>query len=86
MFYMLLDGMNYSLVLEYADGGTLRNYLRDNTKTFKWKKFAEEIANAISWLHYKKIIHGDLVSIFSLFCVIHLYFIINIYSTFLASR
>ena len=76
MFYSL-DEMNYSLVLEHADGGTLRNYLRDNTKTFKWKKFAEEIANAISWLHYKKIIHGDLVSIFLLFCVIHLYFIIN---------
>ena len=66
--------MNYSLVLEYADDGTLRNYLRDNTKTFKWKKFAEEIANAISWLHYKKIIHGDLVSIF-LLSVIHLLYI-----------
>ena len=51
--------MNYSLVLEHADGGTLRNYLRDNTKTFKWKKFAEEIANAIAWLHYKEVIHGD---------------------------
>lgn len=54
-------------MLEYADGGTLEKYLRDNATTLiKWEtqlKFASEIAAAISWLHYKKIIHGDLVSI-----------------------
>ncbi|GBB91627.1 hypothetical protein RclHR1_00190040 [Rhizophagus clarus] len=60
----LKDEINYSLVLEYADGGTLRNYLRNNnTITFKWEdqlRFAKEIANAISWLHdYREIIHGD---------------------------
>ncbi|PKY57912.1 kinase-like protein, partial [Rhizophagus irregularis] len=59
----LKDEMNYSLVLEYADGGTLRNYLR-NTITFEWDiqlRFSKEIASAISWLHdYKEIIHGDL--------------------------
>ncbi|CAB5299344.1 unnamed protein product [Rhizophagus irregularis] len=53
-----------SLVLEYADGGTLERYLRDNATTLiKWEtqlKFASEIAAAISWLYYKKIIHGDL--------------------------
>ena len=74
MLFYSLDEMDYSLVLEHADGGTLRNYLRDNTKTFKWKKFAEEIANAIAWLHYKEVIHGDLVSIF-LLSVIHLLYI-----------
>ena len=85
MFYMLLDEINYSLVLEHADGGTLRNYLRDNTKTFKWEKFAKGIASAILWLHYKNnIIHGDLVGIFLLF-MIYLYFIINVY-LFLAPR
>ncbi|RIA92256.1 kinase-like domain-containing protein [Glomus cerebriforme] len=62
-----LEGeVNYSLVLEYADGGTLRKYLNDNTTTFKWEnqlKFAKEIASAISWLHVdKRIIHGDLHS------------------------
>ena len=73
MFYTFYssDGMNYSLVLEYADGGTLRNYLRDNTKTFKWERFAKEIASAILWLNHKEVIHGDLVSIF-LLSVIHL--------------
>jgi len=64
----LKDETNYSLVLEYADGGTLRNYLRNTT--FEWKsqlRFAKEIASAISWLHDdKEIIHGDLVGIFIL--------------------
>ncbi|PKY61635.1 kinase-like protein, partial [Rhizophagus irregularis] len=60
----LNDEINYSLVLEYAEGGTLGKYLKDNTITFKWKsqlKFAKEISSAISWLHVDKgIIHGDL--------------------------
>ncbi|GBB91629.1 hypothetical protein RclHR1_00190042 [Rhizophagus clarus] len=60
----LKDEVNYSLVLEYADGGTLRNYLRNNTITFEWEsqlRFAKEIASAISWLHDdNEIIHGDL--------------------------
>ncbi|EXX72360.1 Pbs2p [Rhizophagus irregularis DAOM 197198w] len=60
-----LEGENkYSLILEYADGGTLRDYLRNSTITFEWKdqlRFAKDIASAISWLHDdKKIIHGDL--------------------------
>ncbi|PKY47507.1 kinase-like protein [Rhizophagus irregularis] len=58
------DEKNYSLVLEYANGGTLREYLRNNAITFEWKnqlEFAKEIASAISWLHDDKgIIHGDL--------------------------
>ncbi|CAB4427397.1 unnamed protein product [Rhizophagus irregularis] len=60
----LKDEINYSLVLEYAEGGTLGKYLRDNIITFKWEsqlKFAKEISSAISWLHIDKgIIHGDL--------------------------
>ncbi|CAB4442724.1 unnamed protein product [Rhizophagus irregularis] len=55
----------YSLVLGYAEGGTLGKYLRDDTISFKWEnqlKFAKEIASAISWLHDDVgIIHGDLV-------------------------
>ncbi|CAI2188525.1 18347_t:CDS:2, partial [Funneliformis geosporum] len=56
---------NYSLILEYANGGTLGKYLRDNAKTFKckWKsqlKFAHDIASAVSCLHDNKIIHRDL--------------------------
>ncbi|RIA95857.1 kinase-like domain-containing protein [Glomus cerebriforme] len=55
---------NYSLVFEYADGGTLEKYLRDSIITFNWEsqlKFSKEMASAISWLHVDKgIIHGDL--------------------------
>jgi serine/threonine protein kinase len=73
-FSDILDEINYSLVLEYAEGGTLGKYLRDNTITFKWEsqlKFAKEMLSAISWLHTDKgIIHGDLVS-----NVLRLYFI-----------
>ncbi|CAB4441776.1 unnamed protein product [Rhizophagus irregularis] len=54
----------YSLVLEYAEGGTLGKYLRDDTITLKWEnqlKFAKEITSAILWLHVDKgIVHGDL--------------------------
>ncbi|PKY47231.1 kinase-like protein [Rhizophagus irregularis] len=58
------DERYYSLVLGYAEGGTLGKYLRDDTISFKWEnqlKFAKEIASAISWLHDDVgIIHGDL--------------------------
>uniref|UniRef100_U9UJ10 Protein kinase domain-containing protein n=1 Tax=Rhizophagus irregularis (strain DAOM 181602 / DAOM 197198 / MUCL 43194) TaxID=747089 RepID=U9UJ10_RHIID len=57
---------NYSLVLEYAEGGTLGKYLRNDSISFEWEsqlKFAKEIASAISWLHDDVgIIHGDLHS------------------------
>ncbi|GBC05096.1 hypothetical protein RclHR1_06020011 [Rhizophagus clarus] len=60
----LQDEKNYSLVLEYAEGGTLGKYLRDDAISFEWDnqlRFAEEIANAILWLHDDVgIIHGDL--------------------------
>src|SRR5687768_15935116 len=51
-----LDEINYSLVLEYADGGTLGEYLRT---TFRWEsllKFAKEISSVILSLHDNKIV------------------------------
>ncbi|CAI2197553.1 18415_t:CDS:2, partial [Funneliformis geosporum] len=59
----LKEELNYALILEYADGGTLGKYLRDNAKTFKWKRqleFANDMASAILWLHDNEIIHRDL--------------------------
>ncbi|CAI2175918.1 10716_t:CDS:2 [Funneliformis geosporum] len=56
----LEDEINYALILEYADGGTLGNYLRDNAINFKWEsqlKFAHDIASAILWLYDNEIIH-----------------------------
>ena len=71
-FILFLDESNYSLVLEYADGGTLEKHLRDNVTTLiKWEsqlKFAKEIAGSVLCLHEDhKIIHGNLVSIIILF-------------------
>jgi serine/threonine protein kinase len=70
----LLDDI--SLVLEYADSGTLKKYLRDNTIPTKWEfqlRFAKEISSGVLWLHEKKIIHGDLVSIIILLsCLIYI--------------
>ena len=61
-----LGEKNYSLVLEYADSGTLGEHLRDNATTFGWRnkmKFAKEISSAILCLHDNKIVHRDLVSL-----------------------
>jgi len=59
--FILLDNGNgkYLLVLEYADSGTLRNYLQQNSKSIDWDlklRFAYEIASAISCLHENNII------------------------------
>ncbi|RGB23651.1 kinase-like domain-containing protein [Rhizophagus diaphanus] len=54
---------NYSLILEYADSGTLGEYLRENAATFRWEdqlKFANDVASAVLFLHNHQIIHGDL--------------------------
>ena len=64
MFFFLLDEVNLSLVLEYADGGTLGKYLENNAITWEIQlKFANEISSAILCLHDKDIIHRDLVSL-----------------------
>ncbi|CAB4402148.1 unnamed protein product [Rhizophagus irregularis] len=56
---------DYLLILEYADGGTLRNYLRNNFDNLDLDiklQFAIQIANAVSFIHQEGIIHRDLHS------------------------
>jgi serine/threonine protein kinase len=59
------DSKKYLLVMEYANGGTLRNYLIErfeNHLTWKDKlNLAFQLADAISYLHDKEIVHHDLV-------------------------
>ncbi|CAG8605789.1 5525_t:CDS:2 [Funneliformis caledonium] len=58
--------INFALILEYADGGTLGEYLRNNAISFKWERqleFANDIASAILWLHDNGIIHRNLLAI-----------------------
>jgi serine/threonine protein kinase len=56
----------YLLVMEYADGGSLKNYLKNNFKKLTWNdkyKLAYQLASAILCLHDEDIIHRDLVFI-----------------------
>ncbi|GES93951.1 kinase-like domain-containing protein [Rhizophagus clarus] len=55
----------YSLVIEYADNGTLRSYLKENFKNLNWNdkyKLAFQLVHAVSCLHDEGIIHRDLHS------------------------
>ncbi|PKY25282.1 kinase-like protein [Rhizophagus irregularis] len=58
-------GNNYMMVMEYADSGSLRNYLEKNFSNLTWNdKFnmAHQLAYAVSCLHNEGIIHRDLHS------------------------
>ncbi|CAG8514286.1 1243_t:CDS:2 [Dentiscutata heterogama] len=55
--------IKYVLVLEYADSGTLSEYLLKNAKKIEWElkiQFAAQLVDAIKWLHDSDIVHGDL--------------------------
>jgi serine/threonine protein kinase len=56
---------NYVLVMEYADGNTLRKYLKENFQELTWKdkyKLAYQLSNAVLCLHDEGIVHRDLVN------------------------
>jgi serine/threonine protein kinase len=53
------------LVLEYANEGTLRNYLEKNFSSLNWKdkyKLAFQLSSAIECLHDEGVVHRDLHS------------------------
>ncbi|RGB40050.1 kinase-like domain-containing protein [Rhizophagus diaphanus] len=54
---------NYLLVMEYANSGTLKNYLKENFNSLTWNDkytFASQLACAVSYLHNEGIVHRDL--------------------------
>lgn len=56
--------MKYLLVIEYADSGSLQNYLKKNFINLTWNdkyNLAYQLACAILCLHNEGIIHRDLV-------------------------
>ncbi|RHZ60953.1 hypothetical protein Glove_350g135 [Diversispora epigaea] len=56
---------NYLIVLEYANNGSLRQYLKTNFQKFDWNiklNLAKQISNALMNLHDNNIIHGKLTS------------------------
>ncbi|CAG8646996.1 17863_t:CDS:2, partial [Racocetra persica] len=59
------DSNSYMLILDYANDGTLRQYLEINFMLMRWKDklyLAKQIANGINHLHSNHIIHGHLNS------------------------
>ncbi|CAI2162738.1 18464_t:CDS:2 [Funneliformis geosporum] len=55
----------YCIVMEYADGGDLRTYLKENFRTLDWDKklqLAFDITNGLRYLHGINILHRDLHS------------------------
>ncbi|RHZ87887.1 hypothetical protein Glove_29g125 [Diversispora epigaea] len=56
---------NYMIVREYANNGSLRQYLRTNFQKLDWNvklNLSKQIANALMNLHSNNIIHGKLTS------------------------
>ncbi|CAB4441027.1 unnamed protein product [Rhizophagus irregularis] len=59
------NSKKYLLVMEYANSGTLRNYLSECFENLTWNdklNLALQLANAISFLHDNEIVHHDLHS------------------------
>ena len=77
------------MVLEYANQGTLREYLLDQFEVMAWSlkfKFARELTSGIKCLHEEGIVHRDLV-IFNINYSIHIpdTYIYRTYINFLSS-
>ncbi|POG70972.1 kinase-like domain-containing protein [Rhizophagus irregularis DAOM 181602=DAOM 197198] len=63
--YTLSKNKKFMIVMEYADGGSLRNYLKLNFSTLIWDnkyQFAYQISKALECLHNEEILHCDLNS------------------------
>jgi serine/threonine protein kinase len=60
--------------MEYADSGTLREYLKENFDNLTWNNkynMALQLACAILCLHDEGIIHRDLVSHYLHFTILY---------------
>ena len=62
--YIYRNSKDCFLVMEYADGGTLQNYLKEHFGSLTWRdKFnlALQLAYTVSCLHDEGIAHRNLV-------------------------
>ncbi|CAG8800384.1 16183_t:CDS:2, partial [Racocetra persica] len=53
----------YMLIFEYADNGSLRNYLKNHFDTLNWNdklRLAKQLASAVMHLHSNNVIHGNM--------------------------
>ncbi|RGB31020.1 kinase-like domain-containing protein [Rhizophagus diaphanus] len=63
--YQNVQSKNYLLVMEYADSGTLKNYLKESFNNLTWSNkynLAYQLASAVACLHNEGIVHRDLHS------------------------
>ncbi len=68
----------YSLVLEYADNGTLNTYLNEHFGELDWDdkyQLALQLASAVECLHDCDIIHHDMV--ITKFVNCHLFYLLK---------
>ena len=59
--------------MEYADGNSLQNYLKENFNKLTWDdkyKLAYQLACAVSCLHDKGIVHCDLVILLNYYLIV----------------
>ena len=66
LIIIFLAEKKYSLVLEYADSGTLKTYLSERFNELDWNdkyQLALQLASAVAYMHEFDIIHRDLVII-----------------------
>ncbi|CAG8488544.1 10953_t:CDS:2, partial [Funneliformis mosseae] len=57
------NSKDYLLIMQYANGGDLQNYLEKNFKSLTWfhkKILAFQIAEGLNYLHNENILHRDL--------------------------
>ena len=60
----ILWDIKYLLIMEYADGGSLPSYLKENFNKLNWDdkyQLAFQLASAVACMQNEGIIHCDLV-------------------------
>lgn len=61
--YFIREGDQFSLVMEYLPGGTLQQFIHDNSKLLTYERvrqFAHQLIKGIVHMHSFKIKHQDL--------------------------
>ena len=55
-----VEGLGLSIVMEYVDGVTLKEWLQDKHTLSARRRVADELIDAVSYIHSKGIVHRDL--------------------------
>lgn len=55
-----VEGVGLSIVMEYVDGVTLKEWLQDKHTLSARRRVADELIDAVSYIHSKGIVHRDL--------------------------